>query len=377
MHQEPSGVWIDMAYTTIDDPSAHFKTVLWAGDDADPRTITFGGNSDLQPDLVITKSRNDTNSWHTVDTSRGTTNASAVALDRTEVEGGLTNGNTQLYGYISAITSNGFTVVDGSNTTSYNYNKSGTNFVGYGWKANGGTTATLDAGSLNTTGQANTTAGFSILTYTGTGDVATIAHGLGAVPHFILVKARTNEAIDWAVYHHKNTAAPETDYLVLNTTAATADDINFWRDTAPTSTLISIGARENVNSSTSHTYVAYCFTEIQGYSKFGSYTGNGNADGTFVYTGFKPAWLLIKQSSASGENWRLFDSARSTFNQVNKHLVPSTYGAESAETGCDFLSNGFKLRDADAHQNSATTYIYMAFAEQPFVTSSGVPATAR
>ena len=149
-----------------------------------------------------------------------------------------------------------------------------------------------------------------------------------------------------------------------------------WPHNAPSSTIISLSGSGDSNGN-SRSNIGYAFHSVQGYSKIGTYTGNGNADGTFVYTGFKPAWLLIKQSSAAGENWRLFDSARSTFNQVNKHLVPSTSGAESAETGCDFLSNGFKLRDADAHQNSATTYIYMAFAESPFVSSEGVPTTAR
>ena len=353
-----------MAYTTIDDPSAHFQITLYTGDQS-THSITNTGNSDLQPDFIWIKERSSTSSNAWFDSTRG---VNAVLVSNTNAAEDTSN--TEL---MTAFNSDGFTVDDNNRT-----NQDTITHVAWQWKANAGSTTTNDAsatgvGSIDSVYQANTTAGFSIVTYTGTGSTATVAHGLGGVPDVLLFKKRSTTD-NWYMYHSANTAAPETDYMTFDTTAATTD-FNIWNDTAPTSTVFSI-SNAGVHADTT-TMVCYAWREIQGYSKFGSYTGNGNADGTFVYTGFKPAWLLIKQSSASGENWRLFDSARSTYNTVNKHLVSSTTGAESAETGCDFLSNGFKLRDADAHQNSASTYIYMSFAEQPFVTSGGVPCTAR
>ena len=205
----------------------------------------------------------------------------------------------------------------------------------------------------------------------GSATVSTIGHSLGAVPDMIIIKTRSDTE-SWNVYHQ---AIGNTKKLFLNTNGAEATTGNF-DDTSPTSTLFTVTG-DQINDS-SDNVIAYCFKGIQGYSKFGSYEGNGIADGTFVYTGFKPAWLLLKQSNASGEHWRLLDSTRSTFNQVNKHLAPSIAGLESAETGCDFLSNGFKLRDGDTHQNGdGHDYVYAAFAEQPFVSSTGIPATAR
>ena len=364
-------------YTTIDDPSAHFGTVIWSGNDADPRTIEFNGNSDLQPDLVITKARNDTNSWHTVDTNRGTTNASAVALDRSEAEGSLTNGNTQLYGYINAMTSDGFTVVDGSNTTSYNYNKSGTNFAGFGWKGNGGTRTTFTESGNNPAGghQANTTAGLSIVDYVGTGAAGTIAHGLGAVPHMIIVKNRTDSS-SWLVYHHKNTSAPETDILELQADNATYDNSTYWNDTAPTSTVFTVNTSSDLNANDKN-YIAFCFRGVQGYSKFGGDTGNGNADGTFVYTGFKPAWVMHKRSNSTG-NWFIFDNKRLGYNSENHRLQAGANAAEADPSDYDLLSNGFKIRFTSGNVNADTgIYVYIAFAESPFVTSTGIPTTAR
>ena len=351
-------------YTTIDDASAHFQTTLYTGNGSDDLSITNGGNSDLQPDLVWIKNRAKGDKDHILyDSSRGVTKQ-------------LHSNNNNAEGTVSGLTdfnSDGFTIDDdgGANTD-------GDSHVAWQWKGNAGSTSSVGASGsgasqiLASTYQVNTTAGFSIVLYTGTGEDATVSHGLGAVPDVLLFKKRSTD--NWYMYHSANTAAPETDYMTFDTTAATTD-FDIWNDTAPTSTVFSI-SNAGVHANTT-LMVCWAWREIQGYSRFGYYEGNANADGPFIYTGFKPGWLLIKQSSASGENWRLFDSARSTYNQVGNHLVPSTTGAESAETGCDFLSNGFKLRDADAHQNSASTYIYMSFAEQPFVTSGGVPCTAR
>ena len=357
-----------MTYTVIDDPSKHFDIVLYSGTGSS-RTISY----DFEVDFFWCKMRNDVYPHNWYDSSRGTN--AGIRSNQNTAE--VSHANTASFGNASGVT---LGTDSGSHGVNQQLNDSSAQaiYVGYAWKVNGGSTTTNDAsatgvGSIDSVYQANTTTGFSIVTYTGTGTTATVAHGLGGVPDMLIFKKRSTTD-NWYMYHSANTAAPETDYMTFDTTAATTD-FNIWNDTTPTSTVFSI-SNAGVHADTT-TMVCYAWREIQGYSKFGSYTGNGNADGTFVYTGFKPAWLLIKQSSASGENWRLFDSARSTYNTVNKHLVSSTTGAESAETGCDFLSNGFKLRDADAHQNSASTYIYMSFAEQPFVTSGGVPCTAR
>ena len=183
---------------------------------------------------------------------------------------------------------------------------------------------------------------------------------------------------DWVVYHHKNTSAPETDYLVLNTTAGTADSANKFNDTAPNTSYATIGGDDNISSGT---MMLYSFAEVQGYSKFGKYEGNGNADGPFVYLGFKPSFLVIKNTSDGNDQWIMWDNKRSVFNPADDYLEPSTQAAESADSNwaiVDFVSNGFKLKSNDISYNQDTySYIYMAFAEHPFVSSEGVPVTAR
>ena len=355
-----------MAYTTIDDPSAHFQTLLYTGDGTSSQAQTNTGNSDLQPDWVWIKKRaSGTARAHQLyDSSRGVTKLLHSNSDGAE--------STQSAG-LTAFGSDGFTVGDddgiGANTATY---------VAWQWKANGGTTTSFNESGNNPGGtiQTNTTAGFSIITTTGTGATGTIAHGLGAVPHWWISKQRSN-AENWAVYHVSNTSAPETEILTLNTTDATADNANAYNDTAPTSTNLTVHTKNEVNTD-GRTYVHYVFAPIQGYSKFGSYTGNGNADGPFVYTGFKPAWLIIKRTSSSGD-WLLWDNKRDTSNVTDAVLKPNSNAAEN--TGywyIDFLSNGFKIRATDAEINqSGGTLIYMAFAEHPFVSSKGVPVTAR
>ena len=355
-----------MAYTTIDDPSAHFQTALWSGNDS-TQSITNDGNSDMQPDWVWIKRRDGSAINHQAyDSSRGVTKN--LVPNETQAEGTRSTG-------LTAFDSDGFSLGAGGAE-----NSSGNTFVGWQWKANGGTTSTNTAGTnIDTTVQANTTAGFSVITYTGTGtDNDSLGHGLGAVPHWIMVKNR-DETNGWQVYHHKNTSAPETDYLNLNDNGATADDHDRWSDQAPSSTVITLGGNDGVSKS-SVKYVCYAWTEIQGYSKFGSYTGNGNADGPFVYTGFKPAWVLIKRSDGGSENWNLNDNKRSPINPTKIKLSPNTNGAEAEDTGysIDFVSNGFKIRnDGGDHNSSSATMVYMAFAEHPFVSSKGVPVTAR
>jgi len=354
-----------MAYTTIDDPSAHFQTTLYTGNN-DVQVVTNGGNSNLQPDWVWLKQRTNAR-WHRLlDSTRGASkNLYANVNDAEGTETSLT-----------AFGSDGFTLAaDGS---SDGWNEDGDAHVAWQWKANGGTTSTNTTGlNIDTTVQANTTAGFSIMTYTGTGtDNDSLGHGLGAVPHWVIVKNR-DEANGWQMYHHKNTSAPQTDYLNLDDNGATADDSDRWSDQGPSSTIITLGGNDGV-SKANVKYVCYAFTEIQGYSKFGKYTGNGNASGPFLYLGFKPAWLMIKRTS-NAENWFMVDNTRETANPRGaKFFYANEANAEvTSDKYIDFLSNGFKCRDVTGfHNDNNETYIYMAFAEQPFTSSQGVPANA-
>ena len=364
-----------MAYTTIDDPSPYFQIALYTGNGNSGKNISldspnFPGEyvgQDLQPDWVWIKKRSGgtVRSHGLYDSSRGATKL--LHTDGTNAE------QTQSQG-LTAFGSNDFTLGtdDGVNGADHPY-------VAWLWNANNGTTASNSDGSITSTVQANTTAGFSIVTYTGNGSSgATIGHGLGAVPSMFIIKRRSGTE-DWVVYHHKNTSAPETDHLLLNTTDATSDSDTRFNDTAPTSSLITMGNNAVINASGS-TYVGYCFAEKQGYSKFGSYTGNGNADGTFIYTGFKPAWVMTKETGATGA-WYMHDTKRDPSNGATHQLIANTNEVEydtGSDVNIDILSNGFKQRYAGGSQNgNGDTHIYMAFAESPFVSSEGVPTTAR
>ena len=354
-----------MAYTTIDDPSAHFQIVLWSGSGSG-QAITNGGNSDLQPDFVWIKKRagGTARSHNLYDSSRGTTKL--LHSDGTDAE------QTQAAG-LTAFSSDGFTVGDDDGVDG-----SGGTYVAWQWKANGGTKTTFTESGNNPGGsyQVNTTAGFSILDYTGTGAVGTVAHGLGAVPEVMICKDRSSDGDDWFVYH---VTTGNDGGMRLNTTAADADDSNRWNDTTPTSTVCTFGASGGTNDDGKAT-TAYVFAPIQGYSKFGSYTGNGNADGTFVYTGFKPALVITKESGSTG-SWYMHDTKRDPSNGATHQLIANTNAAEydtGSDVNIDILSNGFKQRYAGGTQNGdGDTHIYMAFAEQPFVSSKGVPCTAR
>jgi hypothetical protein len=350
---------------TIDDGSAYFQATTYTGDGNDDRQVTNSGNSDLQPDLIWVKNRTQAYNHIVQDTSRGLTTGGYLTTNGTQVESGAT---TVL---VKTATTDGFTV-----GTSGAVNWSGDNLVGWQWKANGGTTSSNTDGSITSTVQTGV-GGFSIVTYTGNGTAgATIGHGLGVQPSMIIVKSRTS-ADPWAVYHHQNTSAPETDVLFLNATDATTDNNTYWNDTAPTSSVYSVGTSGRVNRNTT-TYVAYCFAEIEGYSKFGSYIGNGSTDGTFVYTGFRPSFVLTKRTDTSGYSWGMADSKRSPYNQANEHLFANASDAEYTTLDKkDLLSNGFKQRTNLYGNLSGGTYIYMAFAEHPFVTSGGLPVTAR
>ena len=352
-----------MAYTTIDDGSAHIQTALYTGDGNSTQAITNDGNSDLQPDFVWTKQRSHAVGHNLTDSSRGV--SKALFSEDTSVED--TGGN------ISSFNSDGFTTTNANRT-----NQSGRTFAGWQWKANGGTRTTFTESGANPGGghQANTTAGFSIVDYTGTGSAGTVSHGLGAVPKVLIVKNR-DATTDWAVYHRNASSAGNDSYLEINTQDAVATAGTVWNDTSPSSSVFTVGTNTKTNTD-GEKYIAYCFAEIQGFSKFGSYTGNGDADGPFVYTGFKPAWVMIKVSSGNTGGWDIYDSKRLTFNPNEEVLQANASSAEASDDAIDLLSNGFKIRNTTGNQNgSGNTHIYMAFAEHPFVSSKGVPVTAR
>jgi len=354
-----------MAYTTIDDPTAFFQAKKYVGTGGS-QAYTFDGNSDLQADFLWFKSTDLSQEHWLADSVRGTTKY---------LESNSTNAEATSASGLSSFDSNGFTF--GSDID--RINGDGHNYVGWGWKA--GTSFTNDAsgtgiGTIDSAGSVNTDAGFSIISYTGNGSAgATVAHGLGAVPGIIFIKNRTNGAENWLVYTNKSGG---TKAIVLDTTTAEITNSSVWNNTNASSTVFTLGVNDAVNQSSSP-MIAYCFTDKQGYSKVGGkYVGNGNANGTFVYTGFKPAMVICKKSSASGTNWGIIDNKRANpFNEISAMLNPNSSGTEGANNDCDFLSNGFKWRTNDGNSNASATYIYMAFAENPFVTSTGVPATAR
>ena len=329
----------------------YFNTVLYTGN-ATARSITGVG---FQPDWTWIKCRSDAYRHVLTDSSRGATKSLYSNLTDAEVTdtGGLT-----------AFNSGGFSL-----GATANVNANTETFVAWNWLANGGTTTTNDAsstgvGSIDSVYQANTTAGFSIVTYTGTGSAGSIAHGLGAVPKMIITKTRSHSG-DWMVYHGANTSAPQTDFLKLNETNATEDLNTVWNDTAPTSSVFTLGSNGDVNTS-GRTQVAYCFAEVEGYSKIGSYLPNANADGTFIYMGFQPAWVMIKQTNGT-TNWNIYDNTRRTFNGNDLELYADLNNAEEdSGRDIDFLSNGIKLRSVNYMNVSGGTYIYMAFAEAPF-----------
>jgi hypothetical protein len=271
---------------------------------------------------------------------------------------------------MTAFNSNGFTVQD-NGTTNQGTNAPGATFVGWQWKANGSGSSNTN-GSITSTVSANTSAGFSIVTYTGSGAAATVGHGLGVAPSMIIIKDRDNGGYDWNVYH-ASLSSPTTLKLYLNTTDAENNggtNSGTWNSTAPTSTVFSLGTFLNVNKS-GDKFVAYCFAPIVGYSAFGSYTGNGSTDGPFVYTGFRPKFVMVKCSSSSqggNADWRMYDTSRDPYNIVSNVLYANLSNAEgSAPDMCDIVSNGFKIKNTSSGQNAnGATYIFVAFAESPF-----------
>jgi len=348
-----------MAYTTINKPSDYFNTKLFTGNGG-TQSVTGVG---FQPDWVWLKSRSVADSPILFDVVRGVTKrlmTNSTGAESTEAQ------------EVQSFDSDGFTV-----GSSDNANRSGATMVGWNWLGANGTASNTD-GSITSTVSANTTSGFSIVSYTGNGTAgATIGHGLGSTPAMIIARIKS-QAKDWNCYHQSLGA---TKQLVLNTNAAVVTTSDKWNDTTPTSSVFTVGDSSQVNMS-GESGIAYCFAEKTGFSKFGSYTGNGNADGTFVYTGFKPAWVLVKCTSAQAD-WELSDNKRTTSggNVIDKEVRPNSSAAETGGTDgryIDYVSNGFKLRQGFGNWNdSGATYIFMAFAEAPLVGSNGVTAKAR
>ena len=336
-----------MAYTTIDDPTAYFQVKTYTGNGG-TNAITFDGNSDLSPDFVWLKMRSHADNHTLFNTTSGV--GERLFSNLTQAE---STESTSL----TAFGSDGFTL--GADALA---NANTKTFVSWNWKE-------------------SATAGFDIVSYTGNGSSGlTVSHSLSAVPSVMIIKNRSG-AYSWGVYHHKNTSAPETETLFLDTTDATADRVNEFNDTAPTSSLFTVGNGNSVNNS-SENFIAYLFAEKQGFSKFGSYTGNGSdtPNGVFIWLGFKPAFILIKATDSN--SWVIVDNKRpADSNPVDSSLAADSTAAETtgdSNTTFDFLSNGFRTNGNSGNNNSSgQKYIYMAFAENPFVTSTGVPACAR
>ena len=327
----------------------HFNTVTYTGDDSANRGITGVG---FKPDWLWIKTRNATNYHFLFDSSRGVTKK--LFSNTSDAEGTASG--------LDSFDTDGFTV--DHDAANEDLNASAHTYVAWNWKANGGTTSTNNDGSITSTVQANQTAGFSIVTYTGNGSTGTVGHGLGKVPAMIVIKLRGSSGGSWIVYHRLMQSTPEDVRMFWDSSDARGTSTANFNSTAPTSEVFSVGNTTATNGS--DTYLAYCFAEIEGYSSFGSYAGNSNADGTLVHTGFRPAFLLGKKNTGV-DNWFMFDSGRNPHNALGSYSLTNTTGAEATEDGLDFLSNGFKWRiNSGLRNQSGHTYIYMAFADQPF-----------
>jgi len=351
----------------------HFGVLTYTGDGNQTRTITSGatgitGEIDFQPDWIAHKIRSGTTQGTlNFDSSRGFAGAYGLDWSATTAEGTVVGANSAEYGYISGVGTNSFDVNDGTAVTNGGYvNYSGRTYVAWNWKANGGTTSSNSDGSITSTVQANTDAGFSIVTYTGTGSNATVGHGLYKAPEMVIMK---NRAISehWRVWHMGLSGG--TYYVDLNRTNA-QNSTGTILTTTPTSSVFAVGTDPSVNGN-GNNLISYCFHSVEGYSKFGSYTGNNATDGNMIFTNFSPALVIIKYVSGTAggtKNWHMYDNKRSAFNPTENVLFANASNAESGASAfdIDFLSNGFKLRNAEGPVNNGAEYIYMCWAETPF-----------
>ena len=338
-------------------PKDNFNTKTYSGNSSTQNITGIG----FQPDMVWTKKRDGTDDHNIFDVVRGVTKE--VRPNKTDSEDTATNG-------LTAFGSDGYTIGD------WGLMNQGHTYVSWNWKAANSQGSSNTDGSINTTyTSANTTSGFSISTYTGTGSNASIGHGLGTIPHWLMFKRLNAGGFDWFCYHR---SLGSGKFILLDTDGGEQSSSSIWQNTTPTSSVITLGGDGGVNAS-GGTYVCYAFAEKQGFNRFGTYTGNGSTNGTFIYTGFKPSWVLIK-SKGSGTHWRLADNKRDTFNPSTKQLFTNNNAAEATDSNyaIDFLSNGFKHKNTNSDLNqSSVNYIYIAFAEEPLVSSNKIPTTAR
>ena len=343
-----------MPYTTIKKPSDYFNTVLYTGNGTTGRAVTGVG---FQPDWLWIKTRDSgTDNHNLFDAVRGASIG---------VQSNSTNAEYTAFSVHESFDTDGFTLGDNGQV-----NGNGESLVAWNWLASNSTASNTD-GSITSTVSANTTSGFSIVSYTGTGANATVGHGLGVAPKVVIVKNRDLAGSSWVV---GNPDIGWGNILFLNFTDASSASATSFQSTAPTSSVFSIGTSGRV-SGNGNNIIAYCFAEVKGFSKFGSYTGNGNADGPFVYTGFKPAFIIVKRTD-SATDWIMVDNKRAGYNSSNYRLYPNTSSAEDTGFNIDLMSNGFKNTKTNSAINaSGGSYIYMAFAEEPLVGDN--PATAR
>ena len=332
---------------TISNGALYMAATLYTGNGTSQSINNSVNGISFQPDYVWLKSRSTADNNQNQDSVRGATK---------RLFSNLTDAESTSVNSLTSFNSNGFSV--GADA---NYNGSGYSFVAWQWKA-GGSSSSNTNGSITSTVSAGATQGFSVVTYTGTGANATVGHGLGVAPSMIILKSRVS-ATNWVVYHANLTSAA---YVIqLNLTNAQSSSPTIFNSTAPTSSVFSIGTSSASNDTS---MVAYCFAAVKAFSAFGSYTGNSSADGSFVYLGFRPKYFLLKRIDTAGYDWFVLDSSRNTYNVTNSYLYPDLSNAEaSAFNVCDFLSNGIKFRDSRGDWNgTGATYIYMAFAENPF-----------
>jgi hypothetical protein len=338
----------NLSTPTIPNGAVYMAATTYTGTGATQVVTNTVNGTAMQPDWVWVKSRSAATDHKLTDVVRGVTKA--LISDTTGAETTDTNG-------LTAFGSTGFTL--GTDTV---YNNSGATYVGWQWKANGAGVSNTN-GTLTSTVSANTTAGFAVVTYTGTGANATVGHGLGVAPSMIIFKSRTQASVDWPTYH---ISTGNDGGCNLNETAAKTTASTRFNNTTPTSTVFSVGSAVQTNGST-QSMLAYVFAAVAGYSAFGSYTGNGSTDGPFVYTGFRPRFIMTHRTDGSGSNWIIFDTSRSPYNAAALALLPNSSAAEAAEDPVDLLSNGFKIRaTGNAFNTSGGTYIYACFAENPF-----------
>ena len=333
---------------TITNGATVMAASTYTGTGATQSIVNSGNNAaatTFKPDMVWLKSRSIVAGHEVIDSVRGP--QLTIYPNLTNAEGSVSS--------VTAFNSNGFTV--GTDTGS---NTNAATYVGWQWQAGQGTTSSNTNGSITSTVSVNQSAGFSIVTYTATGSFATVGHGLGVAPSFIIIKNRASGTTNWPVYH---VSTGNTGCTFLNLTNAFASSANLFNNTTPTSTVFSVSSNTNLPSGAT---IAYCWSEVAGYSKFGSYTGNGSADGNFIFTNFRPRFVMIKRTDTTG-NWYIWDTSRNTYNVIGEELYPNLNNAGSTATDLDILSNGFKLRNTTADFNaSGGTYIYAAFAENPF-----------